>query len=619
MRNGTLPVWMLRKAHFDPAELESAGLGRLLSTVLAARFPTPGEAYGFITAQQAVPPFLIPELAEAGKLILKHARNGRIFIAGDYDADGICATAILALWLRALGAEASCYLPSRADGYGFSLKAVEKAKEAGASLVVAVDCGTNDHESCRAAREAGMDVVVVDHHEVKHGRPPANCFVNPRHHGMDQHYCAAGLVYKVVEDMAARTPLPVPPDLVVLAAIATVADVMPLCGENRTIVRRGMDMWPVAKLPGLAALREVLGLNHVCTRHLGYDVGPLLNAPGRLGAPDPALELLLADDQERALELARYLREVNAERQELEAEIARETAALFEARAGDRIIIVADSRIPAGMTGIVAANASRQYRRPVVVFSAAEEPWRGSARAPAGYNLVELIREAGKGLPVKFGGHRTAAGITIEPAVFEELRKNLLAVAPPPPPRTVEVDALLFGGRAVTADEVAELGYLAPFGEGNPEPLFLARGVQFTPRTTRDGRHVLFTVENVRFVWWGGAAALEGLQQPLDIACTLQPDSYSGTPRVQAKVVHVAPSIRLTRDVVRAVYAAASSGRLNEALAKGGNLAEVALAALQELGVLEYDRGSGLLRPATVAGGTSLHDSGIFRAYQQAC
>ncbi|MGB9804118.1 DHH family phosphoesterase, partial [Desulfofundulus sp.] len=257
------PIWRLNRANFEPEELAALGLGRLLSRVLAGRFPSAKEAYEFAVACRTTVPSAIPELAGTAALVIAHARRGKVLVSGDYDADGICATAMLVLWLEQLGAAVDWYLPDRAAGYGFGREAVEKAARVGATLVIAVDSGTNNAETCRLAREKGIDVAVVDHHEPLYGRPPVNCFVNPRYdRGRMEFtdYCTAGLVYKLIEEMALRLKRPVPPELIVLAAVATVGDVMPLVHENRYLVKQGLMLWPVVDLPGIAALREACGL-----------------------------------------------------------------------------------------------------------------------------------------------------------------------------------------------------------------------------------------------------------------------------------------------------------------------------------------------------------------------
>lgn len=612
------PVWRLNESHFQPELLMKSGCGRLLSKVLATRFQAPEEAYRFISSHTIIPAFAISELKEAANLILRHVNSGsRILVSGDYDADGICATAIIVTWLRQMGNGAEWYLPNRADGYGFNERALEKALAMKANLIIAVDTGTNDVGTCQAARESGIDVIVVDHHEPLRGRPPAAAFVNPHYHGdKAAYYCASGLAYKLIEELSTRSLANIPPEITVMAAIGTVADVMPLIGENRYLVSKGLELWNLVDIPGIVALRELVKSSNPRASTFGYTVGPLLNAPGRLSVPDPSLELLLTDSLDKARELSRMLDEINCSRKEITERVEQRLKEKLQIGTQDRAIVAAtEDSIPLGIAGIVAGHLAKQYNRPAVVLTPDEEMLRGSGRAPAGYNLVEALASLKDSL-YTFGGHPQAVGLSLPPANLDALRSALNRVLPPPYPVVYDIDAVLKDADlAGLEEEVAELELLEPCGSGNPEPLFLIRGA--TPENARrigSGAHMRFKLGPVWFIWFYGAEEYENCSAPLDVVFNLSINDYDHQLEVRGIVKAAATSVVLTRDDVAKAYMAASHD-FKLVPDDFQTFAAPALAVLQELGLINYDVSSGIWQVISPDEKKDLRSSRIFLAY----
>jgi single-stranded-DNA-specific exonuclease len=477
------------------------GVSRPVGAILARRgFEDVEQARRFLAADERHDPLTLPGVREARELILGHVRRGtRIAVFGDYDVDGVCSTAILLRTLRALGADPVWELPSRFDeGYGLSTAAVDRLAGRGVGLLVTVDCGITAVEPVAAARAAGLDVVVSDHHLPGETLPEC-VIVHPAlgEYGCPE-LCAAGVVLKLCEALDPGAA----EEHVDLAALATVCDLVPLRGENRRIVREGLVALARTCKPGLRALMEVAAVEPAeLTEHaLGFRLGPRVNAAGRMRRADAALELMLTEDGGRAAEVARELDLLNGDRQQAETRIlfAADAACLPQASQG--AIVVAGEGWHPGVVGIVASRLVERWRRPCVVIALDEDGGgRGSGRSISAYDLHAGLSACAAHL-TRFGGHRIAAGVELAAESVEPFRAALAAhagaaLAPGDLIPVERVDAVVPGG-VLGLGMAEELEQLRPFGMGNPQPTLLVPAARFQNVTGmgEDKEHSRFTL-----------------------------------------------------------------------------------------------------------------------------
>jgi single-stranded-DNA-specific exonuclease len=485
------------------AERLAAGLGvsRPVGAILARRgFASVEDARDFLEARERHDPLTLPGLADARELIAAHvARGSRIAVFGDYDVDGVCSTAIMLRTLRALGADPVWELPSRFDeGYGLSTGAVERLAQRGVGLLVTVDCGITAVEQVAAARAAGLDVVVTDHHRAGDALPDC-VVVHPALGGYGcPELCAAGVALKLSEALAPDAA----EELFDLAALATVCDLVPLRGENRRIVREGLLALARTQKPGLRALMSVAGVDPAeLTEHaLGFRLGPRINAAGRMRRADAALELLMTEDGDRAAEVARELDLLNADRRQAETRILFAAEAACAPQASEGAIVVAGEGWHPGVVGIVASRLVERWRRPCVVIALDEDgSGRGSGRSISAYDLHDGLA-ACAGHLTRFGGHRMAAGVELAADSVEPFRRALAAhagaaLAPGDLIPVERVDAVVPGG-VLGLGLADELEALRPFGIGNPQPTLLVPAARFQNVTGmgEEREHARFTL-----------------------------------------------------------------------------------------------------------------------------
>lgn len=526
---------------------EALGISPLAAGLLCRRgCVTVDAARAFLTPRLAdlTDPSAFPGMEEAAALVAAAVRAGRpIAIHGDYDVDGISATAILVRALRGVGAAPAWRLPHRiADGYGLGVRAVEELAAAGAGVLIAADCGITALEAVSRARALGMDVVILDHHAAGDRRPPAIVVESDPEPATITPPCAAGLAFFFT--WALRRCLGVSPpdgggseppaDLAALAALGTVADVVPLLGDNRRLASAGLAQLRDAPSPGLRALLEAAGITGpVDAWHIGWQIGPRLNAPGRLGDPAPALRLLLTEDPAEARDLARVLDDTNRERQAILDRALTEAAAQLEGDPNRPAIVVAGEGWHPGVVGLVAGRLVEAYGRPAVAIALAADGARGSARSVPGFHLVEALGECGEHLTA-YGGHAMAAGLSLPVSAIEAFREAFTACARRQAPREaarLTVDAEVALGE-VTPALVADLALLAPFGSGNPQPVFAIRGVRpVARRLLGDGAHLSFGVtdgtvflDSVGFAMGEWADVLTLTEAAVDLAFTPEAD-----------------------------------------------------------------------------------------------
>ncbi len=503
-------------------------------------------------------PETIPGLAQAASVVAKAvARGDLITVYGDYDADGVCACAILIRGLQALGGRLIPYIPHRLqEGYGLCADAVYRIAQGGTRLLLAVDCGITAVEEIALARHLGMEVVVLDHHEPPPHLPAADVLVDPKLAGQDfRELCAAGLAWLLVRALWARGGLWCEDDLVELAAIGTLADVVPLVGPNRILAKAGLGRLPHSPLPGLQALLRQTGLvGRVTADDVVWRVAPRLNASGRLESAQRSLALLLTDDPDEAEELSAQLEVLNRERQRLQDEVVQQALAAAEALdPRQRATLVLWGEWHPGVLGIAAGKVREAYYRPTILLNVGEGIARGSGRSVPEVNLIEALR-ACTSLLGEFGGHAQAAGLSLPVDHLEAFRDRFEEavrgrVQPEDLVPTLELDAELSLSE-LDRRLLEELRALEPFGAGNPRPLFAVRGlwvVDIRPigndgshlhLQLTDGRH---RVEAVGFGWREAAESLAFWGSGVDVAAFVE-EAFLDRSEVRLVIQDLRPS-----------------------------------------------------------------------------
>ncbi len=485
------------------------GASAALAQVLVRRgLAEPARARAFLQAEEEHSHAAFAGIGEAVASILGHAGSGaRITIHGDYDVDGICSTAVLVRALRRLGANVDSYLPDRAsDGYGLAANTVRRLAARGTQLLVSVDCAITAVEEVAAARALGMEVVVTDHHAPRaDGVLPRAPIVHP---GLCDYpcrdLCATAVAYKLAQalcEAAGRDPREPEQDLD-LVALATVADVVPLLGENRALVRRGLRALAGTDKPGLRALMAVAGVDaaKVDERSVAFALAPRLNAAGRLYRADAGLELILTRDPQRAAQIAGELDFANAERRQVERRIRFEAEAQMDALGERAAYVLAGEGWHAGVIGIVASRLVERSGRPVVLVALDGDGGRGSGRSVEAFDLLAGLSACETHLR-RYGGHSAAAGLEIERGRLDDFSAALCAhaervLAPDDTVALERVDAVV-GGDELGMALAEELQMLAPFGRGNPGVCLLVADATFADsRPMGEGRHVRFTVRS---------------------------------------------------------------------------------------------------------------------------
>jgi single-stranded-DNA-specific exonuclease len=535
----------------------SAGIPAVVAQLLIGRgIHEPQAARQFLEAKlsELRDPDLLPGASQAAEILHDAVRAGRrIVVYGDYDADGMTATAILLLCLRLLGANATYYVPNRIDeGYGLNHEAIRCLALEGAQVVVTVDCGIASVAEAATAAECGLTLIITDHHQAGDTLPAAAAIVHPGLPGSEYPFaglCGAAVALKLAWALcqraseAKRVSEPMREFLmraVGLAAVGTVADVVPLVDENRVLVRHGLAClrhWPVL---GLAALEKVTGLDkkpQLEGDDVGYTIGPRLNAAGRLGQAPLAVELLTTDSPQRALQLAEFIHQLNEQRQSLERSVLLAAGKQIDA-AGDLhqlpALVIAGRGWHPGVIGIVAGRLAEKHHRPVILIALdaiGAKPGVGSGRSVPGFNLHAALIACGGHL-LAHGGHRAAAGLTINEASVEAFRIDFFAYVEQQISSEDRVAELFVDAEtpfaALTHQTVRQIESLAPFGNGNTRPVLCTTDVRLADPPKRigsTGRHLSLRLEQhgvtLRAVAFGGGdweQALIAVDGPLDVA-----------------------------------------------------------------------------------------------------
>ncbi len=502
------------------------------------------------------------DMARAAALVAASVRAGTpILVHGDYDVDGQCAAALLTRVLRAAGGQAHAFVPHRLrDGYDFSAAGLAEARRVRAGLIITCDCGITAVDAVRAAREAGMEVIVTDHHLPGDALPPASAVLDPLRvdcGSADKALCGAGVAFKLAQAVVAALGLSpnLPLHFLDYVALATVADVVPLVGENRILVRHGLKTLADSRWTGLRALVEAAGLAGKPLRagHVGFILAPRLNAVGRIGEPMDGLRLLLTDSPDEAASLARDLETLNARRQALDQHILDDAVAQADATLGpdDRALVLASEEWHPGVIGIVASRLVERYGRPTFLIAWEGELGRGSGRSIAGLDLHAVLHRLAP-LLEKYGGHTMAAGLVIRRERYEAFRVAFLQatgelLGPDDLVAAQRVDLELPLG--LVSEELEKLiRYLEPCGPGNPAPVFGVRGARAVNARRVGSNHLRFLLDDGSGVLpaigfqWADVIPDAWLARPLDVAFRLERDEWQGRATLQARVAAIAPS-----------------------------------------------------------------------------
>jgi len=560
---------------------QAAGVPPIVAQLLIARGVYDGEAArNFLDARLMGlrDPDLLPGAADAADRVHAAIQGRRkIVVYGDYDADGITGTALLLSCLKLLGADASYYVPNRLEeGYGLNSVALQSLAERGTSLVISVDCGIASLEEAALARELGLELIVTDHHEFAASLPDAAAIVHPRLPGHSYPFgglCGAGVAFKLAWAIcqracqAKRVSEPLRNFLmsaVGLAAIGTVADVVPLVDENRIIVRHGLNSLKAMPPLGLALLMQVAKLAEkpcLDSDDIGFCLAPRLNAAGRFGQAQLAIELLTTDSRERAQQLAEYIHQLNSSRESLERSVqlaaSKQLKDHFD-EGGDSALVLSGRGWHAGVIGLVAGRLAEKYHRPVVLISLDQlgvKPGIGSGRSPNGMNLHAALACCGEHL-IGYGGHAAAAGLRIDEAHVDAFRAAFCEYAASETSGGTKIGEIRIDAEGpfcqLTLQTVRQIESLAPFGCGNPRPVLCATGVRLAEPPKKIGqteRHLsLKLMQNqtrVRGVGFGHAEWAEELAAqtaPLDVAYRPVINDFRGRQSVEVQLVDWRPS-----------------------------------------------------------------------------
>lgn len=567
------------KRYSDYAHLVTEGIEPFIASLLYGRGITDIEVarkflYGGI--KDLYDPKLIRGIEQVYDIISKAIEERKkIFIFGDYDVDGITASAVLYLTLRDLGADVNCRLPDRlTEGYGMSIKAVEELYEKGCKLIIAVDNGIKCHEEIRVAKRYGMQVVVLDHHVPGDSLPEADVVIDLHIEGETYPFkdlAGCGLAFKVAYYLYDQFGFGGEEAMkfIDLVAIGTIADVVPLVDENRILVKEGLSFInnPSYDRIGVIELINSFGITFGTLKasDIGYKIAPALNAPGRLyekGA-EVALSLLLCEDNDEAIDLAYQLFAINEERKAItnESMVKAEQYISNNNLENDKVMVLFVPDVPEGVVGLVAGKITEKYHRPSLVFSEGRLYYKASARSIEEFNIIEALHTC-KDLFVKYGGHSQAAGMTIEKNedILKELRERLNRYADAVLSEE-DIVAEIYIDEVLSEEEISyelleKLDQLEPYGYGNPKPVFLIRGFLARKKQQTDGwlhylymgpekQHLKLYGSKTEAVGFGMAEKYKALGQPrrLDIVFTLSINNFRGNSTIQLEMLDFAPAM----------------------------------------------------------------------------
>ena len=535
---------------------ETYGVAPLIATILLNRGIT--EPDNFITPSEEalLDPFLMLGMEQATERILKAMKDGeKIAIYGDYDVDGITSTAIMVKFLRSHNADVIYYIPDRhEEGYGINMDAIDKIHAAGVTLLVTVDCGITAVKEIAYAKELGIETIITDHHECKEETPDAFCLLNPKQPDCQYPFkrlAGVGVAFKLLQALTIKMHFHMRElidEYIDFVAIGTIADVMPLVGENRIIVKRGLELLKYTVNRGIRALADVaeINLSDVQTGTIGFMLAPRINAAGRMGDPRCAVELLLAKDEMTAKRYAQILNDKNCERQETEIKILEDALNIIETTPSikdDFVIVLSHEGWHHGIIGIVASKISERFNKPCILISTDEENGKGSGRSIRTFNLFKALENSSH-LMQKFGGHDLAAGLSIKPENIDEFRKEINAYAKNLLTEDDFMPILYVDSELpppyINMNTAEKLSILEPYGMGNACPLFYAKDLTISQiRPLSDGKHIKliltsdqYSIESVGFNM-GELLDILKVDDIIDIAFSIDINIYRGARQLQ--------------------------------------------------------------------------------------
>ena len=552
-------LWVFRE--FDPSHCAALAQALSISSataslLLARGVTTPHEATNWMSHQLQHDPFLIPDMEPAVERLHRAVSvQEPVCFYGDYDVDGMSATALYLSFFGSLGANVRGYVPHRKrEGYGLNAAAVQRLHDEGVSLLVTSDCGTTSHHEIGLAKHLGMDVIVTDHHQTGEAMPPAVAVMNPHRAGAQYPFrglCSAGLAYKVEQAYQLRygeagVPLE---SLLDLVALATIADVVPLQDENRGFVQQGLGQISRGARCGIRALKQVAGVVRDCSPEtIAFKLAPRLNAAGRLDHAMLGVQLLTTESPAEAQRLAERLEGLNRERQKIEADVVSEAVEAVNEQELPAALVLASRRWHVGVVGIAAARLVERFHRPTIVIAIDERGvGKGSARTVGGFDLYQGLATCQDVLDA-FGGHPAAAGVTVQESRLDEFRDRFTAAvaewtcgAPAVPTLHVDAEVQL---SEVTTTLIKEIGAFHPFGPGNPEPTFAVKRLEVMDSRTVGEKHLKMTVRQGRSIpfdsiGFGMKSLLDrGIpaRTPVDLAFLPELNRWNGYDRIQLRI-----------------------------------------------------------------------------------
>jgi single-stranded-DNA-specific exonuclease len=546
---------------------QAAGIHTLIAAILRARGITSPEAVrDFLSTDlnSLRDPFELPDMrAAAERIVMAVGNNEPLLVHGDYDADGITATALLVRFLSKLGADVHYYIPHRInDRYGLSLYAIRQAVAKGINLIIAVDCGVSDNDEIAEANKLGAEVIVIDHHEPGPELPDALVVDYKRHdfEGEADDLAAVGLAYKVAAAVCMLLEMPVislQRAFLDLVAIGTVADVVKLSGDNRIMVKWGLELLPSTRKEGLQALMDLAGLaGELTAQDIGFRLAPRLNAIGRMAQATDAVDLLLEDDPDAAMKLALQLEGYNTERRRQQELIFCEAEAMACEQVdldSEPVIVLAGDNWHIGVVGIVASKVVERFHRPAFLMSRKDDIYRGSARSVEGFDIAAGLQQCDD-LLLRYGGHQLAGGFSLPIDNLEDFRTRLndigrTSLRPQHLLPTINIDCEVDIGD-VAPDLVEALGLMKPFGHGNRPPVLMSSNVEVADVRTvgSDGKHLKLLVGAGHLVFdcigfgMGSQAAWISRGSRIDLAYTPEFNEYNGQVSLQLRLAAVRPT-----------------------------------------------------------------------------
>ena len=554
-------IWNVKEPEIGNVNaLVQGGFSPLSAMVLASRgLASADEARRFLDCSCPLPdPFLLTDMdLAAGRVAAAMNRGEKIAVFGDYDVDGITATCLLTDFLRKNGADCVCYIPGRLEeGYGLNPIALRQLHSEGIRLIITVDCGITAMDEAKLCRELGMDLVITDHHECKNALPDAVAVVDPhRPDGGYPHKNLSGVAvaFKLACALSGD-PEQVLREYADMVCLGTVADVIPLLGENRVFVSRGLDSLRHTRRPGLAALMRECGCtaDNLSASTIGFMLAPRINAAGRMGQIDLAVDLFLTEDPLRAQEVARDLCELNRQRQAVESEIYRQATAMLPQGAPPEAIVLAGESWHQGVVGIVASRIAEEFACPTFLICLDGDHGKASSRSHGGFNLFASLT-ALSGLLESYGGHELAAGFTISRGNIPEFRRRICAMAgsffSDDTPRTVLDMDCAIPPEMLTLPGVESLNVLEPCGSGCPKPVLMMENLTIERISqVGGGRHMRLRLRRGRYglnaIYFSANAESASIRMGdvVDIAFTPQINDFRGERTVQMNVVDIRPS-----------------------------------------------------------------------------